>query len=77
MKPSPGQWLGAAGIPEVRRRAYLLAGRPFQPGNLRAADIVPAGSGTRPGAGVRMAPISGRPTAERISGRLKGVGGPR
>jgi phytoene desaturase len=61
------------GAPFAAAHSFLQTG-PFRPNNLapKVEGVVFAGSGTQPGAGVPMVPISRRLAAERILGRDKG-----
>lgn len=70
---TPADWraLGmAAGTPFAAAHTFGQTG-PFRPSNMvrGLANVVFAGSGTRPGVGVPMVLVSGRLAAERILGR--------
>lgn len=70
---TPHDWAArgmAAGTPFSLAHTVAQTG-PFRPGNLvrGAANVVLAGSGTRPGVGIPPVLISGRLAAERITGR--------
>ncbi|SNQ50768.1 Phytoene dehydrogenase [Frankia canadensis] len=69
---TPADWRArgmAAGAPFAAAHTFRQTG-PFRPSNLAPglANVVFAGSGTRPGVGVPMVLVSGRLAAERILG---------
>ncbi len=73
---TPADWRArgmAAGAPFAAAHTFRQTG-PFRPANMAPglANVVFAGSGTRPGVGVPMVLISGRLAAERILGADRG-----
>jgi phytoene desaturase len=70
---TPADWAAAGmagGTPFAAAHTLSQTG-PFRPRNLhpRLSNVVFAGSGTQPGAGVPMVVISGKLAAERITGQ--------
>jgi phytoene desaturase len=73
---TPDDWAAAGmarGTPFAAAHTLWQTG-PFRPANLAPGveNVVFSGSGTVPGVGVPMVLISGRPAAERITGRITG-----